>query len=145
MKKIFLSLLIITVTTSLFSCNEQPKEEKEFDALMTKIIGVHDEVMPKMGEMSSLIKKLEAKVDTTATGKKYAAAQEDVKGAYDFMMEWMGDFSKKFPHNEEVTSDNKEVFDTKMEMLKEEEVEVNELKTKINNSIENAKKLLGES
>lgn len=145
MKKVFLLLLIISANITLFSCNEQPKEEKEFDAIMTKIIGVHDELMPKMGEMSSLIKNLEVKIDTTSTGKNYVAAQKDLKEAYDFMMEWMEDFSKKFPHNEQVTADNKDVFDSKMKLLKEEEIEVNQLKDKINTSIKNGKKLLGES
>ncbi|MHA7060156.1 hypothetical protein ACWGOQ_0023215 [Aquimarina sp. M1] len=128
-----------------FSCNQLSKEEKEFDALMQKVIDVHDEVMPKMGTMSSLIKDLEPKIDTTATGKTYKEAQKDLKDSYDFMMDWMSDFSNKFPHGEENTADDLEKFNNKMKMLQEEEEEVNKLRDQINSSIDTAKKLLEKS
>ncbi len=141
---LIITIFIVISTLFLYSCNDHAKKEKEFDDLMQQVIDVHDEVMPKMGDIGSLIKKLEAKIDTTETSKKYSKAQKDLKDSYDFMMEWMQDFSKKFPHNEEVTADDTENFNTKMKMLKEEEVEVNELKTQINSSIDTAKKLLEE-
>ncbi len=125
------------------SCNQLSKEEQEFDALMQKVIDVHDEVMPKMGEMSTLIKELESKIDTTASGKSHAKAQENLKDSYDFMMEWMGDFSEKFPHTKEKMSSEK--MTTQMKLLKEEEVEVNKLRDQINISIKEAKTLLEKS
>jgi len=112
---------------------------------MQNVIDVHDEVMPKMGTISSLIKELEPKIDTTATGVSYATAQKDLKKSYDHMMDWMSDFSTKFPHGEENNADDIEKFTAKMEILKEEKVEVNELKNQINSSIETAQKLLGKS
>lgn len=124
------------------SCNQLSKEEQEFDTLMQKIIDVHDEVMPKMGTMSSLIKDLEPKIDTTAIGKSHANAQKNLKDSYDFMMDWMGDFSTKFPHGEENNVEDVEKFTKKMKMLQEEETEVNKLKDQINSSIDTAKKLL---
>ncbi|MFD2562661.1 hypothetical protein [Aquimarina rubra] len=137
--------LLITGFLFNFSCNQLSKEEQEFDTLMQQVIDVHDEVMPKMGTMSSLIKDLEPKIDTTSTGKSYAKAQKDLKDSYDFMMDWMSDFSNKFPHGEEITTDDLEKFTAKMKMLKEEEVEVNKLRDQINSSIDNAKKLLEKS
>jgi len=139
---IFLSLCLSVLT---ISCNQISKEEQEFDVLMQKVIDVHDEVMPKMGEMSSLIKDLEPKIDTTITGKSHAKAQKELKDSYDFMMDWMSDFSNKFPQEEEITADNMEKFTAKMKMLQEEEKEVNKLKVQINSSIDNAKKLLQKS
>ncbi len=124
------------------SCNQLSEEEQKFDALMEEVISVHDEVMPKMGEISSLIKELEPKIDTTETGKSYAKAQQDLKDAYDFMMTWMSDFSEKFPHDEE-TDANK--VSSQIKILKEEEIEVNKLRDKINSSIRNAKELLEKS
>ncbi|MBW1295680.1 hypothetical protein [Aquimarina litoralis] len=128
-----------------FSCNGLSKEEEEFDVLMQKVIDVHDEVMPKMGSMSSLIKELESKIDTTVTGKSYEKAQKDLKDSYDFMMDWMSNFSTKFPYGEEVTADDADKFEAKMKMLQKEEVEVNKLKEQINSSIANAEKLLKKS
>ena len=127
------------------SCNQLSKEEQEFDILMQKVIDVHDEVMPKMGEMSSLIKNLETKIDTTSQGKSYAKAQQDVKDAYDFMMTWMSDFSDKFPYEEEGTKTDPEKLSSQLKLLKEEEVKVNKLRDQINSSITNAKQLLQKS
>ncbi|WP_074407871.1 MULTISPECIES: hypothetical protein [Aquimarina] len=135
------SLLLLVFT----SCNQLSKEEQEFDVLMQKVIDVHDEVMPKMGEMSSLIKDLETKIDTTAQGKSYAKAQQEVKDAYDFMMTWMSDFSDKFPHEEEGIKTDPEKVSSQIKLLKEEEVKVNSLKAQINSSIKNAKQLLEKS
>ncbi|WP_299443287.1 hypothetical protein [uncultured Aquimarina sp.] len=137
--------LIITGLLFHVSCNQLSKEEQEFDGLMQKVIDVHDEVMPKMGTMSSLIKDLEPKIDTTEVGKSHAKAQKNLKDSYDFMMDWMNDFSTKFPHGEENTAEDIEKFTAKMKMLQEEEIEVNKLKDQINSSIDNAKKLLEKS
>ncbi len=130
---LFIGLLLIV------SCNSLSKEEQEYDVIMQNVINVHDEVMPKMGELSSLIKSLENKKDTTTLGKTYAKAQLDLKSSYDFMMNWMSDFSTKFPYDEKVKKEN---VAAKIILLKEEEIEVNKLKNQINSSIKNAKELL---
>ena len=141
MKKLFLFPLL-TVLFLSYSCNQLSKEEKEFDALMQKVIDVHDEVMPKMGEMSTLIKDLEVKIDTTAQGQTYAKAQQRVKDAYDFMMTWMSDFSNKFPHEEGGNKVDSEKLAQQMKLLKEEKVKVDRLKEQINSSIKTAKEVL---
>jgi len=142
MKKIFVPVLLFMVTVSLSSCNQQPKEEQEFDALMEKVIGVHDEVMPKLGEISALIKKMKPKIDTTTASKPYKNAEKELKRSYDSMMEWMSDFSKKFPYDQENSFSTKEEYRAKMDLLKEEDVEINKVKDQINYSIDLAKKLL---
>ena len=129
----------------IFSCAQLSQEERKYDALMQKIIDVHDEVMPKMGEISSLIKDLDNKIDTTSVGQSHQKAQNDLKDSYDFMMDWMNDFSSKFPHDEEITNDDIEKFNTKLKLLEEEEIKVNKLKNQINSSIDQAKKLLKKS
>ncbi len=138
----FYSIAIIIVLFT--SCNQLSKEEQEFDILMQQVIDVHDEVMPKMGEMSTLIRELEAKIDTTANGQRYAKTQQDVKDAYDYMMTWMGDFSNTFPHE---TDDkiSKEKLSSQIKLLKEEDIKVKKLRDQINSSIKNAKELLEKS
>ncbi|GAA4274942.1 hypothetical protein U6A24_12515 [Aquimarina gracilis] len=138
------SFFFTALLTFLFiSCNQLSEEEQKFDALMENVISIHDEVMPKMGEISSLIKDLEPKIDTTQTGKSYAKAQQDLKDSYDFMMTWMSDFSEKFPHDEG-EMETKDIS-SQIKLLKEEEVEVRELRDQINSSIDNAKRLLEKS
>ncbi len=136
---------IISISVLLMSCNQLSQEEQKFDALMQEVIDVHDEVMPKMGEISSLIRELESKIDTTEQGKSYANAQQDLKDAYDFMMTWMGDFSNTFPDHEDDGDIDSTKLSTQMKLLQKEEVKVIQLKDQINSSIENAKKLLGKS
>ncbi len=136
---------ILTLLAIFTSCNQLSKEEQEFDILMQKVIDVHDEVMPKMGEMSGIIKELETKIDTTAQGQSYAKAQQDVKDAYDFMMSWMSEFSDTFPHQEEDQKVDAEKMSLQIKLLQKEEVKVNKLKDQINASIENAKQILKKS
>ncbi len=144
MKSSFFYLAFVFLFT-LTSCNQLSKEEEKFDALMQEVIDVHDEVMPKMGEMSTLIRSLEAKIDTTAQGKKYAKAQQDLKDSYDFMMTWMGDFSNTFPQKENETNADASNLSEQMKSLEKEEVKVNQLRDQINSSIKNAKELLENS
>lgn len=141
------SVFIITVFAILIhtSCNQLSKEEQEFDIKMQEVIAVHDEVMPKMGEIGSLIKELESKIDTTSQGRQFVLAQKNLKDSYNFMMEWMGDFSNKFPHGEKITAEDKEKFDLKMKTLLEEKVEIDQLKVQMNSSISKAKELLQKS
>ena len=141
-------LKIFTIIGCLifFSCNETSQQEKEFDKIMQEVIYTHDEVMPKMTEMSTLINDLESKKDSTTVGQKFARAQEDLKNAHDFMMAWMQDFSDKFPHQATKLIDNTpEEIEKQLSMLKEEEKEVKEMRDAVNNSIKNAKELLGKS
>lgn len=141
-------LKIITLIGGLifFSCKETSKKEKEFDKIMQEVMYAHDEVMPKMTEMSTLINDLESKKDSTTVGQKFAKAQEDLKNAHDFMMEWMQDFSDKFPHQGTKLTDNTpEEIEKQLSMLKEEEKEVKQMRDAVNNSIKNAKELLGKS
>ncbi|TPN85225.1 hypothetical protein [Aquimarina algicola] len=145
MKTLFRTFIFVFAAIATLSCNQLSKEEQEFDALMQKVIDVHDEVMPKMGEISSLIKELKPKIDTTAQGQEYAQAQQKLKDSYDFMMTWMSDFSETFPHEEEETKVDTEKLATQMKLLKEEEVKVNKLKNQINSSIAEAKKILGKT
>ncbi len=139
---IFYTLILSILITS---CNQLSKEEQEFDVLMQEVIDIHDEVMPKMGEMGTLINELGAKIDTTAQGKTYANAQQDVKDAYDYMMTWMSDFSSTFPHSEKDKKLSTEEVLSQMKLLEKEEVKVKKLRDQINTSIKNAKELLEKS
>jgi chromosome segregation ATPase len=140
MKKIFFllftSLLLVNCTTPT------PKEKKEYDQKMEDVLAAHDEVMPKMGTLSSLIEKTEAKLDTTSVGKTYKNANQDLKGAHDFMMEWMRDFGDKFPNALKDTTYTQEEYKKRLPKLEAEVKEVNEMKDAVNNSIEQAQNLL---
>jgi len=140
MKKIFFllftSLLLLNCTTPT------PKEKKEYDQKMEDVLAAHDEVMPKMGTLSNLISRTEAKQDTTSVGETYKNANENLKSAHDFMMEWMRDFGNKFPNALKDTTYTQEEYKKRLPKLEAEVKEVNDMKDAVNNSIEQAQKLL---
>jgi hypothetical protein len=79
-----------SLVLGLFACSQA--EEKLSDELKTKVLGLHDELMPKTEEIISL----QAQLDSLSTGKdsvhvnklKKALAKSDQA-----MMDWMHQFS----------------------------------------------------
>ena len=98
MKLFSASLILLTFFLVLACSNPLIEANKEMRA---QIIGVHDEVMPKMGELMSLQKKALAQADSlhaqdsTATaqieGMRTLAGQLDQ--AYEGMFVWMRQYS----------------------------------------------------
>ena len=139
MKKIqivFTSILIIAFS----SCKEEKREGTHTQ--MEKVMAIHDEVMPKMGKINTLIQELNDKIDTTEASTQYANAKKDLEAAHKFMMDWMKGFGDRFTSDEIMKG--KVLSDEKKKWLDEEEVKVKELRNQINSSIENAEKLLKE-
>ncbi len=88
----------------LASCggNKAEEQKKQQEGLAKEVIAVHDEVMPKMGELMSLKKKVKAKADAWAaapaegTDAKTAEAEEIVaslEAADKGMMDWMHEYN----------------------------------------------------
>jgi len=139
MKKIVLLCLFHFV---LIACEEEKSLKAEYTAIMNYVIEVHYEVMPEMSELNTLITKLQVKIEAEENTGNYKKAQADLKAAHHFMMEWMTDFSEKFPNALEEPTFSDDKLKKKLELLKEEEKEVQEMKTSVITSIANAKKLL---
>ena len=99
--KISLNYLLIFCALLLASCGNNLEETNT--ALRAEIIGVHDEVMPKMGELMSLEKKALAQADSlslqdsTATAKIQEMTQlaGQLKAANEGMFVWMRQYSLK--------------------------------------------------
>ncbi len=136
MKKIILTLAVIGI---LVSCKEKKQTSPETTQMET-VMGIHDEVMPKMGRLGKLVGELKTKVDSTETGQQYQSAMNDLQDAHTAMMDWMQGFGDRFDSDEILNG--KELTAQKKEWLNEEEEKVNALKEQINSSIERAEKLL---
>ncbi|MDT7828524.1 hypothetical protein RQM65_07605 [Pricia sp. S334] len=135
MKKHIL-LLTLAFAAIVTSC----KEEKEATQ-MKEVIAVHDEVMPKMGQLGQLVGKLkERENDSTDLGKEYREARIDLQEANQAMMDWMQNFGDRFSPDEIMKG--KELSPEKQEWLDEEEEKVKALREQINSSIENAQEVL---
>jgi hypothetical protein len=86
MKFIFLS----TITLLLLSCSEQTKQKKVDDNIKTKIMVIHDEVMPATSHLLKLRSSLQKKIETNSNDS--ATLQLSIDSlliAHDKMMEWM--------------------------------------------------------
>jgi hypothetical protein len=97
--KLFASALTLLISFLVLACsNPLIETNKEMRA---QIIGVHDEVMPKMGELMSLQKKALAQADSLyaqdSTGTAQIESMRSLAGqlgqAYEGMFVWMRQYS----------------------------------------------------
>lgn len=87
-----ISFLVLACANPLIEANKE---------MRAQIIGVHDEVMPKMGELMSLQKKALAKADSLYAQDSTATAQIEsmrtlagqLNQAYEGMFVWMRQYS----------------------------------------------------
>jgi len=138
MRKIIL-LVVIPLIILVSSC----KEEKE-NTQMKEVMAIHNEVMPKMSQLGSLVGELNDKEkDSTDLRIQYEQARKDLQAANKSMMNWMQNFGNRFDPDEILNG--KELSEQKMQWLDEEEEKVKALQEEINSSIENAKSLLNKN
>ena len=141
MKKFF-SILAGVILISGISCKDGKKEAaKASNEQMKKVMAIHDEVMPTMSAMGSLVGELSSMEDSTELGLQYKAARRDLQDAHKAMMDWMQGFGSRFDSDEILNG--KALSEQKQIWLDEEEEKVKALREQINSSIENAEKILG--
>lgn len=139
MKKYILSILALVCFT-IIACKETKKEAPSEEDQMELVMEIHDEVMPKMGKINTLIKDLGAEIKTGNTTEAYTSAKADLQEANTLMMDWMTDFSERFDSDE--IMDGKALSPEKQEWLDEEEEKIRRVRDKINSSIAKAEALL---
>jgi hypothetical protein len=137
MKSIKYATLALFLGLSVLACKE---EKGNFQ--MKEVMEIHDEVMPKMGKLGSLVGELNSKEnDSTEIGRQYREARIDLQEANEAMMDWMQNFGNRFTPDEILNG--AELSEQKKQWLDEEEEKVKALKEQISTSIENAENLLG--
>lgn len=133
--------IIVLTAVSLMAFFPSCKEEKE-STQMKEVMAIHDEVMPEMSKMGSLVGELNSKEnDSTDMGRQYKQARQDLQAAHKSMMDWMQNFGNRFDPDEILNG--KQLSEQKQQWLDEEEEKVKALREEINSSIANAKELLG--
>ncbi|MEC7782154.1 MAG: hypothetical protein VYB38_02020 [Bacteroidota bacterium] len=86
-------LLCILMATSLISCDENAELRDRYNALFTEVIDLHDELMPKMSELTNLEEQLESQ---DSLGQADQQILENLKKADSRMMDWMHDFTDTY-------------------------------------------------
>lgn len=136
------SLLLLALTASfLMQCKDTPGKEQTEEVTMESVIAVHDEVMPKMTDISQLVAELKPIADTAAVGDPHRKAMEDLQAAYKSMMDWMKGFGDNFTYEE--TMKGKQLSAEKQAILEEEAVKVEAMRAQVEESIAQARELLG--
>ena len=137
MKKISMLLLFATM-----ACGG---EKATHEAMKSSILEVHDEVMPKMGQLMKLKKQLLSKAGEIAENDttderipELRGLADELESAHEGMMTWMHQWSENaapytngIAPSEEITA-----------FYKAEQKKVNQVKAHINGSIEKAQKAL---
>lgn len=103
-----------------------------------RILDIHDEVMPKMGELMSLKKKLLAKVNESENPDELGDLALNLDQAQEGMMVWMRQWAANAAPHENGETTNEE----RMEFLNTEMEKVKKVREDINRSIAEAKEVL---
>ncbi|WP_396633087.1 hypothetical protein [Maribacter sp. R86514] len=134
------ALYIFTVVTFLvFTACKESKTTQE-PSKMEHVMSIHDEVMPKMGTLGKLVGQLKPMADSLGAESVEAKAMKDLQEANKSMMDWMQGFGDRFDADE--IMNGKELSDEKKAWLNEEEEKVQQVKEKINSSIDRAEEIL---
>ncbi|HMQ64524.1 MAG TPA: hypothetical protein PKE06_27820 [Flavilitoribacter sp.] len=131
-------IYILLLSFAVISCRQPgkntPAEEQSGAGLWEEVMAVHDEVMPKMGELSSLKKDLR----NLPQDSLVQAGISELTLAEDAMWDWMHGLK---PHDE-IEEMGQEEAQTYLEQEKEK---ISAVKDKMLHSMETAKSLLAET
>jgi len=123
-------ILFIFISCFIFlSCQEKKEEQgSEMSPQLSKVWGLHDEIMPRMGEIRSLKDQLTTLEDSLGTATEIVEAQDQLNAAKKDMNRWMTSFdlSKK-----EDTA-----------YMDEQLIQLNKMKELFESSITNAEKII---
>ncbi len=131
-----LIILLLAGVLSTSAC----RESKEAPTRMQEVMAIHDSVMPKMPEIGRLVAELKPLADSTAQGRQYQKAMEELQAAHTSMMDWMKGFGDRFDYEE--IMEGKALNAEKTAWLEEEEVKVKAMAEQVNSSIAKAQSLL---
>jgi hypothetical protein len=113
MMRISQIVLFILGSVILFSC--QPNQEELNKIKRAEVIVVHDEVMPKIGQLKKLEKEAEKKIEMLEMGETVDSLQIqelkalafDLNQAYDAMFVWMRQYKTE---DEEKTPEEVKIY-----------------------------------
>ena len=141
MKKLIIILSPVILLVYVYSCGEKKVNEQK--ALYDKMMSVHDEIMPKMGDLMRYKRLIRERLevltrDSIANAEEIATLRKsltDLDNAHDGMMDWMHKFNRNFEDM------------TKEEIMQYLEGELEKIETvgkMTNKAMEEARKALGE-
>lgn len=144
-------LILFLVTALAFACHHKDPYEKARD-LYDQTMEVHDQVMPRMGEILSIKHSLKGKLDSVTDPDvkiQIDSAMSALDHTYNGMMEWMADLQPvpgKEGDKESAGNTARNNVPSPDEMVKIQEESLNkikELQSSMNKCLSQGKDLLG--
>lgn len=115
--------------------SETTTEENPSETLEKEVMAIHDEVMPKMGEVNKLKNDIKKKADSLAEAGEEEASErlkvlaDELEDAGNSMMAWMRQYKPADLSEEKIKA-----------YLEDQKVKVEEVRTKINTRLDKARK-----
>ena len=143
-------LLILFILSFIFSCNSSDPYLKSRE-IYEQTMNLHDEVMPKMGEVLSVKHSLKMKLDSVsdpAIKTEIDSAMAELDRTYNSMMRWMADLQpvpdkKEGENGNEASPGQKKLTPEEMIKVQEKSLEdIKALKEQMKKSLDNGKELL---
>jgi len=139
-------ILFFLLVLALFSCQPSGKESKEIDSkpgvvtldsLKKEVLAIHDEVMPKMGQLMKTSKALITLADSVSSSDSIRAstlmeAANDIDLANENMMVWMRNYEPAFEGSEAEI----------LAYLTKQKKEIQKVKDDMEGSLANGRKML---
>jgi hypothetical protein len=134
-----INIIIFALLPILFACDSSKKEQETLNA---EVLAVHDEVMPKIGELEKVARKLNNLADSLSVDSTQATLirmlqiqSAEVKNANESMMVWMRQYDSEYASKVE---SHKEV----MKYFNDQLVKVTKVKEDMNGALEAGRDLL---
>lgn len=128
------SYYLFFVLLLVFACSRSKKDNISF--LKGEVMALHDDVMPKMGELYKTQKQLLTMADSMASDSlmaaKYRELAATIELANEYMMDWMRNYKPEF----------KGTDDEVITYLKAQKESISKVKTDVLESLEAGKKVL---
>lgn len=98
------NLTLLTAIILLAACG--PSKKEELQTLKGEVMAIHDEVMPKMGDLRRARKDLLLQADSLMEGNPDRAAMlttvaDEIGEANESMMQWMRNYEPEFEGTDE--------------------------------------------
>ncbi|SCY31868.1 hypothetical protein SAMN05192588_2227 [Nonlabens sp. Hel1_33_55] len=150
MKKLIWICAVLLMVTA---CKEETTAEldtemNKFDQLTEQTMEVHDEVMPEMSHLMELSMEIDQKLESAELDddqvQQLFDAQVELDDSHDAMMDWMKDYTEKFPYEADLPSTQEEMEEM-MPVLQSSYEEIKRVQSKTETAIQNAEELLANS
>lgn len=126
--------LVLALALAISSCETSSKDSVDIPTLKSEVIAIHDEVMPKMGELRKVSKELRQAAEADSTKQSWIETADEISEANESMMVWMRGFEPNYEGTDEEV----------IAYLQDQKVKIEKVREAMNGSLAAGKSLLGQ-